>query len=397
MPKLLTAKPLDANKLATEKAGTERREIRDSGSRGLSFIIQPSGARSWALRLRHNDKRHKIHLGAYPDLSLSAARDKARDYRADPGKAIDREQAPADAGLVSEAWARFVALHLSDRNLVRESSARRFQQLFESNVLPRWKARKLRDIAKRDVIEILDTAQKRGISARNSTRTVLSSFFNWAVGRDLINESPLAGVKKLEEKSRERVLSDDELRTIWHGCDRLGFVFGPMFQLLMLTGARRDEVAGMEWAELDLQNRLWTTGRTKTDREHTVYLSDQALTIIESLPRLADCRYVFSTTGDSPSSGFSKAKALLDKIALTGKPWRLHDLRRTFTTNLVPLGVSEITIEKCLNHTLKGVMATYNRHPYTAEKQKAWEIWGAHVARIVSGKTASHVVPMVRA
>ena len=388
MPKF-TNKPLVANTIDAIKPGRDRQEFHDAAMRGLSFIVQPTGTRTWAFRFRHNGQRRKIVLGTYPELSLANARTRAGEVIADPDKALQVKPDAADADLVADVWTRYVALHLNNRELVRESSAKRFQQLFESTILPKWKGRRIGEVGKREVVEVLDAAQARGISARNSTRTVLSSFFNWAAGRALIEDSPLAGVKKLEERSRDRVLSDAELKTIWHGCERMGFVFGPMFQLLMLTGARRDEIASLEWSEVDTESRYITIPkeRTKTDSEHAIYLNDEALAIIEKLPRLADCKFVFSTTGDSPSSGFSKAKALLDKIAPTAKPWRLHDLRRTFSTGLVPLGVSEITIEKCLNHTLKGPLGVYNRHDYAAEKKRAWEAWGDHVAGLVNAES----------
>ena len=398
MPKLLQAKPLNANALDAVKPGATRKELRDAGSRGLSFIVQPTGHRSWALRLRHNGERRKIALGTYPDMTLAAARERAGEVRADPDKALAVKADDAtktEADTVAAVWKRFLELHLDDRRLVRESTSKRLKPIFESHVLPKWKNRLVADIRKSDVIAILDAAQKRGISARNSTRTILSLFFNWAVGRAIIENAPTAGVSKLEEKSRERTLTEAEVKAIWNGCESLAFPFGPMFQLLMLTGARRDEIASLEWSEVEVKSRYITIPRqrTKSDSEHSIYLTDPALKILKSLPRLKDCKFVFSTTGDSASSGFSKAKTLLDKIAVC-KPWRLHDLRRTFSTSLVPLGPTEITIEKCLNHTLKGPLAVYNRHPYTAEKKLAWEIWAAHVARIVSGEVASNVIPL---
>lgn len=398
MPKLLTGKPLNANALDAVKPGSSRKEFRDAGSRGLSFIVQTTGHRSWALRLRHNGERRKIALGTYPEMSLAAARERASEVRADPDKALRTPEAAAsttEADTVAAVWTRFLELHLDDRRLVRESSSKRLKPIFEAHALPKWKKRLVADIRKSDVIAVLDDAQKRGISARNSTRTILSLFFNWAVGRAIIESAPTAGIPKLDEKSRERTLTEVELNAIWGASDSLAYPFGPMFQLLLLTGARRDEIASLEWSEVDLDARYITIPRerTKTDSEHAIYLTDAALEILTSLPRLKDCKFVFSTTGDSPSSGFSKAKALLDKIAPC-KAWRLHDLRRTFSTGLVPLGINEIVIEKALNHTLKGPLAVYNRHPYTAEKKAAWEIWAAHVGRIVSGEVASNIIPL---
>jgi integrase len=401
MPRLSTAKPLNANALDAEKPGADRRELRDSASPGLSFVIQTTGTRSWALRLWHGGKFRKITLGQFPTMTLAAARDRARDVRADPNAAIEAKRqaatGQADADLIAAVWDEYKARHLST---IRESSADRFTAIFETHILPKWKNRRATEISKRDVLNIVDDASKRGPSAANSTITVLSSFFNWAVGRDIVAASPVVGVKKSAEESRERVLADGELKTIWAGCDKLGFVFGPMFQLLLLTGARRNEVAEMTLAEVNLKDRIWTipAARTKNGVEHRIYLSDAAKTLIEKLPRIAGCKFLFSTTGDSASSGFSKAKATLDKLA-KADPWRLHDFRRTAATGMARLGIPLATVEKALNHTsgsFGGIVGTYQRHTFAEETKVAFEAWGGFVQRLVAGD-AANVVPMIRA
>jgi integrase len=215
------------------------------------------------------------------------------------------------------------------------------------------------------------------------------------------------------ETARDRALSDDEIRFFWAGCDKLGWPFGPMFQLLLLTAQRRDEVGGMEWSEVD--KRVWTIPRerAKNDRAHEVHLSDLALEIIDELPKISrtlpegtgsePSPYLFTTNGRRPVSGFSRAKLRLDrhmvqllradieeagtnpqKVEIEG--WILHDLRRTAATGTARLNIAPHVVDRILNHvsgTIRGVAAVYNRHAYLEERKAALELWGGYVESLV--------------
>ena len=421
---------LTAISVEAAKPGPTRRELRDSVVPGLCLVIQPSGAKSWALRYWHQNKFFKLTLGPYPLIPLGESAEEraariARDPSSEPpdarglaraarlklaqgiNPAAERKEAKrlkvtgeGDANLVKTVWASYVENYLTGNPDVKESTAARYKGIFAKHVATKWDDRRIDDLKKRDVLDILDAAKKHGPAAANSVFTALSAFFNWTVERDVIGESPMKGMKKpFAEVESERALDDDEIKIFWRGCDQLGPVFGPMFQLLLLTGSRRDEVASMEWREVDLEKRLWTIPgeRTKNGKEHRVYLSDAALAILKSMPRIDGSKFVFSTSGDAPSSGFSKAKARLDKLTSDLPEWRLHDLRRTVATGFARLGVDLVVGEKCLNHisgSLKGVAKIYNRHDYADEMKAAWIAWAGHVTRIVSGEEASNVIPM---
>jgi integrase len=227
----------------------------------------------------------------------------------------------------------------------------------------------------------------------NRLHSVTRKFFAWCVEQEMIPASPLAGLKApAQEKSRDRVLSDSELARVWDAAGRLGDpIYGAMARLLVLTGQRRGEVAGMEWAELDLKNRLWSLPgtRTKNDRAHDVPLSRQAMAVIEDLSRISD-RHVFSYDGARPINGYGKPKARLDALLPKDMPgWTLHDIRRTVASGMARLGVSLPVIEKVLNHisgSFAGVVGIYQRHDFAKEKRAALERWGAHVAAVVAGK-----------
>ena len=169
------------------------------------------------------------------------------------------------------------------------------------------------------------------------------------VERDLIETSPAAKVKPPSPKvERERVLTDPEIYEVWHGADRLGWPFGPLVQLLMLTAQREGEIAAMRWSDLDLDKAIWSlpSKSTKAGRPHLVPLSTTAIRIIKAQPRLS--AYVFPgrhTDGARPVCGFSKVKVRLDKICGV-TAWVFHDLRRTAATKLAELGIPPHVTEK---------------------------------------------------
>jgi integrase len=221
------------------------------------------------------------------------------------------------------------------------------------------------------VIELLDAIVDRGATVQaNRTLAVLRRFFNWTLEREITTASPMAGLKApTAETARDRALADDEIRLFWAACDDLGWPFGHMFKLLLLTAQRRDELGGMEWTEIEpLDERVWKIPRekAKNDRAHEVHLSDLALEIIQKLPRMSRRRgdgaglepspYAFITNGDRPVSGFSKAKRRLDgrmmrlRCADLEEAGRhseraeiesciLHDLRRTAATGMARLNI----------------------------------------------------------
>jgi integrase len=175
----------------------------------------------------------------------------------------------------------------------------------------------------------------------------------------------------------------------WKGCDAIGYPFGSVFKLLLVTGQRREEVAGMRWHELDLPGRVWNIpgARTKNSRPHIVHLSDLAMAIIQGLPRfkpVAGRDFVFSTKGDVSVSGFSYAQR---RFPMPSADWTLHDLRRTLTTGMASLGVAPHICDRCLNHIsgqITGVAAIYNRFAYLDERKAALEAWGKWLVELTA-------------
>jgi integrase len=389
-------KALTARTVETVKAGPKRREIADKLLPGLYLVVQPTGAKSWAVRYRVAGRPRKHTIDGYPAIDLKAARELASEaLRAvaagrDPGREKLESRAIAQ-DTVAVVVQQFVELHCRRHN--RPRHARETTRLLERNVLPRWRARPIREISRRDVLYLLDRLAEDGPITANRTLSAVRKLFNWAVSRDIIAVSPCAGVKPpTPERSRDRVLSDDELCVVWQAADKLGGPFGALIKFLILTGQRRDEAAGIRWSELDLDSRLWTIGkeRAKNARTHDVPLSPQAVLIIGSLARIAGSAFVLTTTGKAPASDYSKKKRQINALLPADMPaWRLHDLRRSVASGMARLGINLPIIEKVLNHrsgSFGGIVGVYQRHDFAAEKRLALQTWGAHVERIVSNQ-----------
>lgn len=415
--KALTTKAIENLKPNPAK----RLELPDPALTGLYLVVQPGGAKSWALRYRHAGKPKKLTLGRWPVMGLAEARQAATDaaQRVERGedpagekaatKAARRDPAFVDHSLFRHAVETFLRRHASRNRRADDVAA-----MFRREVMEPWGDRKLQDITKRDCVHLLDAIVDRGspITA-NRLRAHLNTFFTWARSRDEIAANPLEGVKPpAPEKPRDRVLTADELRLLWSACDGLGYSFGPIYRLLLLTGQRLREVAEMTWPEV--KGDLWSlpAARSKNGDEHFIPLSPEVLAIMETLLH-SGAGYVFTTNGKMPVSGFTRAKQRLDRAMFEAlnkgrsddaepmqiPAFTIHDLRRTAASGMAALRFPPHIVEAVLNHksgTRRGVAGVYNRHDYQEEKRAALNAWARYVMQLVEGK-AENVVPISEA
>ena len=374
---------------------------------GFGLRISDKNSRSWIAMYRVKGKTVMQTLGS---LALIPKVDDARQHAREaiirarsgvnPVEEKRAEEASAEAeqvtfAAVADRWMR----EYVERNC-SESLTRERRRTLGYDILPRWGERPAREITKSDVNDLLDLKAERRDRARkgrtdgagvqsNRTFSLLTALFNWAVSQDLVSTNPTAGVRRrVKEAPRDRLLDDDELVRFWAACDTIGLPFGPLFQLLLLTGQRRDEVGGMRRSELDLEKRKWTVPgeRTKNGKVHSVHLSDLAIEIIERLPQIGDSDLLFTTNETTPVSGFSKAKDRLDTLMGDPPEWILHDLRRTATSGMARLGIAPHVVDKILNHTagtIRGVAATYQRYQFEPERKAALEAWARFVESLV--------------
>lgn len=452
------------------KPQATRWEKPDPGARGLGIAVHPNGGMSWVFRFRSPEdkgKPKKLTLGsvstapstAEPQighpLNPSQARALAAAAMLDVQRGIDptfvRRQKKAEA---KRASARDDTIDAAMVEFLKRYKGRKRQGLRDSTrlltahylglkpdpdnpgewikrnnggVLQKWSGRSLASITKRDAIVLLDDLvdSGRGVTA-NRTLTNLKTFFDWCIKRDMLAASPVAALDAFaEETERETTLTAAELVAAWKVADREGYPFGRLVQSLILLGQRRDELRELSRSELNLQRALivlddgsqWNgplwilpKERTKNGREHLVPLCPQAVALLSSLPAIKGKGLVFTTTGDTPISGLSKAKrrfddAMFEEMRKTDpnyqrKQWTLHDLRRTFYSGLQALGFTIETASACVNHSsgaIRGVAKVYARHKYLREKTQAFAAWGRYVDDLVNGRSASNVLQFVGA
>ncbi len=453
------AKTLTAGAVKNLLTGEKRREVPDGGCPGLHLVIQPSGRKSWALRFRRPDGRNaKLTLGPVDlsgaetpcepaigaPLTLAAARRLAadlhrqramgRDVVVDHDAARRRRQAEQEArnaNAFPSAARRFIEEYARARTRSWAVSARLFGlrpddlKAMPGGLADRWASRPVAEIAADDIHALVEEARTRGVpgwgrqrqgkseSIARMTLARLSKLFSWLVEQRVIEKNPCAGVRRPDVSvPRERVLTDAETRWFWLACGDLGEPFGPLLKLLLLMGQRRDEVAGMTRAELSGDGATWTlpASRAKNKRPHIVPLSQAARDLIAGV-RVVEGKpgFVFTTTGRSHVSGWSKTKRRLDAKMLEWaraeaadaviSSFTIHDLRRTCAAGLQRLGVPLPVTERLLNHvsgSFAGIVGVYQRHEYAEERREALECWAAHVERIISGQAAEVVVALRR-
>jgi integrase len=335
-------------------------------------------------------------IGTYPAMTLAQARQVAREWREDISKGVDpkvkeAERLREEARRRADTFAAAVEAYANER-LGRLRTGAEVQSAIERFAMPKWGQRPISGLHRADVKELIRNVHKDAPIAANRLLSYLKTFFAWAAEEELIEASPAAVVKPLaDEVKRDRVLSDAEIRAVWEACGALG-VFGRAFKFMLATGQRRSEVGGVTWSEIDRAKRLWTVPRerAKADRAHEIPLSGLAMSIIDECPELN--QYVFTTGRATAISGWSKAKAALDKKIDVGE-WHVHDLRRTCATNLAILGTDRIVISKLLNHAEGDVTSIYDRHARDEEKRSAMDRWAARLMAIAGGGE-DNIVPI---
>lgn len=388
-------KRLTEASVAKIKPDPDRRvEIQDQALPGLRLRITPSGRKSWSFMYKvageaadgGRGKNRRMTLGAYPLIDLKAARTQAgeakemADRGVDPaahrkGKVLSRVERQIDRLIP-----KFIELYAKPYT----KKWRGTDVLLRSTVGEMWRGKDVTSIKRADVHALLDdVSDAEGPSKAREVRKHLSVLLNWAVDRGICEFNPMAGMKRkdLRYQPRATVLSIEDLRKVWSAAEQVGYPFGPIVQLLILSGQRRSEIANLrrEWIKDDLIEI--PAEFYKTRKPHVIPLSQKMQAIMSAQPIWNEGDFIFSTTnGRTPSSGFSRAKQILDRK--TGlSDWTLHDIRRSVATHMAQQGVLQEHIERVLGHVIPGVAGTYNRYSYMAEKAEALDVWEQVVLR----------------
>ncbi|MBN9040603.1 MAG: integrase [Rhizobiales bacterium 62-47] len=363
----------------------------DAGCPGFGIKVTPKGRKVFIVLYRTagaGSRLRKFAIGPYGRVTLNQARVTAQKVFAAKldGRDLAAEKKESRRRMVADRIDDLLEAYIA-QHVVHNRSGPEISRMLRREIGSEWGARSIHEISKRDAIDIVTAIEHRGAPiAANKALKAIKTFLRWCVGRAVLDRSPADDVPlPAKQITRDRVLSDDELGRIILAARRLGCHYGDTVEMLALTGQRREEVARCTWAEIDLTAQIWRipSERTKNGKAHEVYLSDQAVAVLARAK--SEAQFVFSKTGQFAFQGFGPSKRKLDVLAnVTG--WRLHDLRRTCVSGMARLGTAPHVADKILNHqsgTISGVAAVYQRHDFLAERRKALEIWGAHVAFVV--------------
>jgi len=355
--------------------------------------VSPKGTRTFILKM-HNGRQS---IGRYPVISLAEARTAAKRMLAE--KTLGRVK-PASITF-SQAVSLFIDEKTKSRRLTTASQYRWFLDRlgFAGHVA---------GITPSDLSRALNRIKSP--STNDHVLIAARIFFNWCIKRGYIEKNPTAGLSPHSQKSRSRILSDEELQSIWRACEQRSAVgaspvrhssmdeaedrrtlpatFVRIVQLLILTGQRRNEIASLKSDYIDLDNKTicLPSSLTKNKREHKFPIGDLTVSILAPLPNSPGLLFPARGNSATPFNGWSKSKTLLDRLSGV-TAWTLHDLRRTYATNLAKLGVPIHIIERLLNHvsgSFAGIVSVYQRHQYLDEMRAAMDIWESYLTSNLS-------------
>ena len=395
--------------------------LRDDELTGFGAVSTKAGACSYFVEYRLGGRgttQKRMAIGKHGALTPDEGRKRAKDELGKVARGADvaQEKKEAREKLTSATFRdlaeRYLDMHAKPGRYWPEKRVRllTWDELKPLNVKP------IALIKRADVVAIIDGVQARSHSSARVLFSDIRPVFAWALHRGAIEANPMIGMKGPQPlEARDRVISDEEVRAFWRAASELSWPFENVFKVLLLTGQRREEVAGMRWREVDLDAGQWTIAkeRCKNGKAHTVDLHPEAVRLLdpignEAAPRLirggeGEGDFIFSTTGTTPVSGFSRAKARIDARmqSILGdkfQPWRTHDLRRTAASGMAALRFQPHVIERVLNHVSGaqgGLVGVYQRHEYREERRHAIMAWGARVGDLIGeASQASNVIAL---
>lgn len=365
----------------------------DQDVRGLGLRVRADGGRTWIFQYWFGGRARKVTLGRWPKLSANAAREMVKGVGGLASKvgmgrdpAAEKDEARAvklTFGEAAELYLAFKADSLRPRSLVE------VRHHLNGHAKP-LHGIPLKNLTRENVADLLRGITKAsGPFASNRTRASIVALLTWATKEGKVDFNVAAATNKQEERSRDRVLSDDELSRIWAALPESNY--GDIIKVLILTGQRREEISALRWSEIDLKKKVigLPKERTKNGRAHTVPISEPVIAIIKKIPKTTG-DFVFGT--GAGFSGYGKSKKRLDGLLPDMSPWIVHDLRRTVVTGMGSIGVLPHVVEAVVNHVSGhkgGVAGVYNHATYEPEKRAALDKWAVHVLKLLAKRKRS--------
>lgn len=364
--------------------------------RGLQLRITSNGKRTWSLQYRFNGRMLKTTIGEWPAVSVSDARKLADAERLKLAQGVDPQTEKKNAkhkGLsFQSAWEMFDALYISEK---KPKTAREYRRSAKADILPRFKHLALKDVTKADIVALIDRIHKRAPVMANRTLALISKFYSWCLGKDYVERNLALGIPKVKEQSRDRVLTLEELRTIYSASKRLSAGNQLFLQLLLLTGQREAVIARLEANEIHENSLVISRERNKSGERINVPLPVLAKQLIEELGNPEGPYVVSTTNGAKPISGFSKLKQKLDELTGIEEHWTFHDIRGGIATYLEENGLDRAYTARILNHKDSSVTGIYARPEHRQYIARVLEQW-SQVLSSEDGLSADNILMFAR-
>lgn len=367
---------LQIKRLALPEGATKQKTFFDEYFKGFGLRVSIGGSKTFVLM--HGKRRKLRTLGRYPDMSLAEARIAAKKVQ---GQVVGKDDAtPARAPTISYDEVRMQFLKDTSRRTKTSTHDEYTRSLYKHFNF----SKPITSVTRNEIFKIISDLQARPSSAHHAFISI-RTLMNWAVLHGYITTSPVPPLR-FKPMTRSRTLTDEELVLVWQRAEAVGHPYGTIVKLLILTGQRRGEIAGLRRSWLTKDGVTFPAGFCKNKREHVIPLGPMARDLIESIPIDGDLVFPARGKPNTPFWGWSKSKVQF-ATPLGIAHFTLHDLRRTFSSQLAALGTPIHVTEKLLNHvsgTLSGVAAIYNRYSYAAEMRSAVEAYEAHIKTLIS-------------
>lgn len=384
---------LNVKYIESLKTPEKRTEYFDKMVKGLCLRITEKGYRSWGLYFRFNNRLQRMTLGTLNALSLKDARKKARqnlNLVADGTNPLEEKKAARQADTFDFLASEYLERHAK----AKKKSWKEDDRIITADLLPAFGGIKAKDVARRDVRALLERKAQTSPVMANRLRALLRKMFNWGISVEIVEDNPVLLVPlPTKAQQRDRVFTEEEIKTLWAEFDKEKFQTAAAFKLRLITAQRGAEVFSLEWTELDLETGWWTipSQKTKNGLSHRVPLSAQSARILETLKEKQDQS---KTRKGSPWAfparrgvgHLTTLQKAVERIRNRSgiKDFRGHDLRRTAASMMTGMGIPRLVVSKVLNHVEPGVTAVYDRHSYDIEKREALETWSKRLTVMVS-------------
>ncbi|RIX48382.1 MAG: site-specific integrase [Rhodocyclales bacterium GT-UBC] len=369
---------------------------------GLTFTLTSKGTASWVFRYRFHGKGREYTIGGYPDISLASARKIATKLRAEVDAGTDVAAEKQNTALRSRQTQSFkqlsdAYLHFAVHDL-RESTHSEVRRYLDKDILPRIGGLPAPDVTEREIVDLVSKVASRSASVARRVFEITSVILAFGVARHAVSRNPCSNLKvsailgKPKARRARVMLTEEELKLIFIHGEELGEDNLLMLKVLLATCTRKSELLKARWSDIDFQSGIWHLpgDNVKTARPYDIPLAPQVLVWLSKLKVLADgSEHVlparkrgYGSRAETANKSTLNEAIRRNQHLLGGRKFSPHDLRSTAASYLKKLGMGILEVERCLNHSLGGLVEVYDKNDYMAQRREGLEHWASYLAEL---------------